>query len=162
MKPADAKKARALALALAGATNRAIAADIGVTDETVRRWRADPEFDAALREAQGEVLDAVHAILVARAAVVATRTADLACGIDEVDLTDRPHAVRVPAMAAVNATRAFWELLGRHKNAPVQPTERTDATETDEDALRILAALPEDLLRRSLELRAKGAKERAL
>jgi hypothetical protein len=56
-------------------------------------------------------------------------------------------------VARVEAARAFFELLGRHKLAPVQPPVASAELETEDDEVQALDGIPAELLERALERR---------
>lgn len=165
--PSATKKARALELCLAGTSTRAIAKELGVDVRTVTRWRTNPEFDEELKERQTDLSDAVYHVLVARSLDIINGLADLAMGTDVV-LTHELNAdgtqkmpPRVPAMARVNAIKSFFELIWRHKNSPVKPSEAGAEPETEADVLALLDDIPADYLRRALEAKTKGRSKKA-
>lgn len=138
-------------LLLAGRSASEVAAELRVDRRTVNRWREDPVFDEEFQERQREISDTVHATLVSQSVQVAGTLATIALD-DSVD--DKGHAVISP-MARVNAVRVFFELLGRHKNAPVAKSERGADPETLEDVLEVMAAYPTELLEMALGARQK-------
>ncbi len=92
LKPAQ---ERALLAILAGKTFEAVAAEVGVNSSTVRRWRKEPEFQAAMdTERRRLVSSATDKLRLAGiVAVDALR--------DVLTSADAPAAVKVQAASAV-------------------------------------------------------------
>ena len=135
------KKPTALILLAAGRSSTEVAAELGVDRRTVNRWRADPEFDEQLRELQAAQSDAVHALMVAEQLEVMRCLVALATGPDTQD------------MARAVSIRTFFELLGKHKGAPVTPPLLDGEIETEEEVAEAIKDIPDALLRRVLEQR---------
>lgn len=135
----DPRKAQALELVLAGHTFTEIAELLEVDRSTLWRWRQEPDFDEALLERQTQVRDEVHARLMERSLAASDVLKKV---MDDVD---------APAMAKVAAVKLHFELLGRHKGAPVQPAVQEDELETEEDAVELLGEYPEELLEQALK-----------
>ncbi|MCK6552684.1 helix-turn-helix domain-containing protein, partial [Myxococcota bacterium] len=60
----DIVRARARAMLIAGARVKDIARAVGVHPDTVSHWRSEPEFKAALEEAQKDVVSRAKNVLV--------------------------------------------------------------------------------------------------
>lgn len=147
-------------LLLAGRSTSQVAEELGVDRRTVNRWREDPVFDEEYQRRQLELHDAVHAALVAKSLKVAEALTDIALD-DTVDEDDKGRVIpRTPAMARVHACRIFFELLGRHKNRPVEPSEKGSDPETPEQLLEVLSKVPAPLLEEALAAKRKP-RERA-
>lgn len=56
----DERQARAVVLLTQGRTGIETAREVGVDPTTLRRWRRQPEFVAAVSEAQGEAIEAAQ------------------------------------------------------------------------------------------------------
>lgn len=65
---ADARRARALELFLAGKTTAKVAEELGVHESTVSTWRSEPEMAAALKRAEEDAVQ--HASTVMRRNIV--------------------------------------------------------------------------------------------
>jgi hypothetical protein len=141
------KQPRALALIASGRSTGEVAEELGVDRSTVSRWRQDPEFAEALGELQSAQNDALHALLVAEQLDVARCLIAVATGPDTTD------------MARVHAGRVFFELLGRHKNAPVAPAAREGELESQGDVIAALKDIPIDILQ--LAISERGAERTA-
>ena len=57
------EKARALAALLLSGNNQHAADASGVNERTIRRWRAEPEFQSALQTAVGAALEGFNAVV---------------------------------------------------------------------------------------------------
>lgn len=136
----DTKREIALRLIASGKTTTETAAELGVNRRTVNLWRT-PEFEEELRELQAAETDAVHALFVARQVEMMNALIDVATAPDTVD------------MARVNAIRTFFELGGKHKNAPVSQAERLGEIESEDDVQEALAEIPVAVLQRSIDTR---------
>lgn len=143
---------RALLLIASGRSTGEVAAELDVDRRTIQRWRADPEFDEQLRELQSAQTDALHALLMASQLEVARSLIAIATGPDGSD------------MAKVHAGRVLFEIAGRHKNAPVTPTEREGEIETEQEVMEALADIPAETLQKELARReaARAKRTRAL
>lgn len=137
-----AKQPRALLLIAAGRSTTEVAAELGVERTTIHRWRTDPEFDEQLRELLAEQTDALHSLLVASQLDVARCLIAVATAPDTVD------------MARVNAAKTFFELIGKHKNAPVAATDREGEIETEAGVEEALKDIPDAIMLRVMEKRA--------
>ena len=61
--PFPPEKARALAALLLSGNNQHAADASGVNERTIRRWRAEPEFQSALQTAVGAALEGFNAVV---------------------------------------------------------------------------------------------------
>lgn len=159
--PKSAKMARAMDMLLTGMPIQAVAAELGVDRKQVYRWREDPVFDEEFLRRQQELSDAVHAKLmdgflgsIDALFRIATNT-DTFPEKDEDTGEVSEKRLNHPAMARVNAIRAIGELLGKHKNAPVAPSEKGADPETAEQVLEVLRAFPAPLLEQALAEKKK-------
>lgn len=146
-RPARAEQRKiAVRLVASGWLSREVAAHVGADVSTINRWRQDPEFAEELRDLQQQAHAAVHDLMVARSADVANALVDLAVGGGTQD------------MARVHACRVFFELLGRHKGAPVAPAESQGEPETEAELLELLRGVPPSLLEEALKTKSKRRK----
>jgi hypothetical protein len=144
------KAAQALLLIVAGRSTGEVAHELGVDPRTVRRWRADPDFDEQLRDLQTAQTEALHALLVASQLDVARCLVATATGPDTSD------------MARVGAARVFFELLGRHKGSPVAPVLHEAEMETEEDVLDALKDIPAAILQRAIDEQTAAREAKAV
>jgi transcriptional regulator with XRE-family HTH domain len=128
------RKARALPMLLRGMGYQEIAEELGVTRQAVWDWMQDPEFVAELREQQQSILQETHDILVAA-------SADVGMVFREIALDKA-----APPRARVAAAAKFFELLGKHKTAPIQPADDDGEEETEEGTIALLSDYPPHLL----------------
>lgn len=77
-----------------GESTTDVAAALGVSDRTVRRWRAEPAFAEALAAAGHDALEGARAVLRASAAELAEVLCEVAFDVRA------PHAARVRAVEA--------------------------------------------------------------
>lgn len=144
-----AKRPQALLLIAAGHSTTEVAAQLDLDRRTINRWRADPEFDEELRELVSEQTDALHALLISSQLDVARCLVGIATGPDTSDI------------ARVQAARVYFELLGRHKGAPVAPTDREGEIETEADVEEALKDIPDAIFQRVMEKRAAARAAKA-
>lgn len=135
----ETRKERMIELLLAGCSVGECATELGVHRQTIWEWRQLPEVDEQIRTRADQVRDALHGRLVERS----LKAADV---LDEI-MRDKG----APPMARVHAVRLHFELLGRHKGSPVQPSVQEPVLETEDDAVKLLQEYPEDLLERALD-----------
>jgi hypothetical protein len=155
-----AEQARALALVLAGQSDREVAETIGVHRVTVTRWRTrDPRFQAALNREREEMLAAARdrvcglAALAIDAVERELRDPERASGRLGVAVLDRlglPGEGRVGATSAEQildshvrarrSAREYDQVLGALGDGPVTDRERQEALDEllgdDEEAAR--------------------------
>jgi hypothetical protein len=121
-----------------GYSSTEIAEHLGVDRRTVNRWRAEPDFQEALRALQAEANAEVHDLLVAGSmdAIRALRVLATGPGVSD--------------SARVNAVPAVDGAARPHKLAPVAPPQQQEELEGEEDVEAVLGAIPTGMLERHL------------
>ncbi len=108
------KRAAVMALA-SGQGAGAVADEIGVHVKTLHRWRADPEFVAALRGVQNEALEQLLAGLLGQAGAVVGAVGD---GLEDPDPSVRLRAAALwlSSVPQLIETMSFEDRLSRLEN----------------------------------------------
>lgn len=147
------KRRLTLQMTLAGRSTAEIAEELNVNEQTIRRWRREPEFDEALQEAHAEMQAETHAILMASQSHALRALRAIIAGEDSGNNGN----------AKIKGIALLFELVGKHKNAPIERPQSMGEVETEDDLLAALQTFPEHLLRAALAARADGAaREREL
>lgn len=137
-------RAIAVRMVAAGHSSTQIANHLHVDRRTVNRWRVEPDFLEQLRALQTEANAEVHDLLVAGSLDVVRALHVLATGPGVQDT------------ARARACQLWMELLGRHKLAPVVPSQPAEELQGEEDVEAVLGSLPVGLLERHLAGRRKA------
>lgn len=111
----NARKQAALLALASGQPPGAVADEIGVHVKTLHRWRADPEFVAALRGVQSEALEQLLAGLLGQAGAVVGAVGD---GLEDGDIGIKLRAAalwigQVPALVEL---LSFEDRISRLEN----------------------------------------------
>lgn len=143
------KRKRCLELTLQGEMSTAqIAAELRVNEQTIRRWRREPEFDEAVNEAHAEASAQAYSLL-------SSAQVEIIMALKRLVLSEDGANANAKAKAALQ----WFELMGRHKNSPIKRPEIIQDELTQEQLIESMSQEYSPELLREVLARADARRE---